>query len=198
MLGPDDDVFARELCWREFYADVLFADPGSARRAWSPTLADLPVDTGPEADARFDAWVAGRTGYPLIDAGMRQLAAEGWMHNRVRMAVASFLVKDLHLDWRRGAAHFMRALVDGDLASNQHGWQWVAGTGTDASPYNRVFNPTLQAKRFDPDGTYIKRYVPELRDLEPPAIHEPQSPIVDHAAERLEALRRYDEARRHR
>jgi deoxyribodipyrimidine photo-lyase len=208
MLGPDDDAFARPLCWRDFYADVLFADPGSARRAWSPALANIATDSGPGADAAFEAWVAGQTGYPLVDAGMRQLTNEGWMHNRVRMSAASFLVKDLHLDWRRGAAYFMRALVDGDLASNQHGWQWVAGTGTDASPYHRVFNPILQSKRFDPDGEYIRRYVPELRDLPAPVIHEPwkapdgppagyPSPIVDHATERLEALRRYDHARRH-
>ncbi len=207
MLGPADIEFRRQLCWRDFYADVLFGDPGSARRAWSPVLSGMRIDTGPVADARFDAWVAGRTGYPLVDAGMRQLAAEGWMHNRVRMVTASFLVKDLHLDWRRGAAHFMHTLVDGDLASNQHGWQWVAGTGTDASPYHRIFNPVVQSERFDPDGTYIRRYVRELGAVAAPAIHQPWTapggppdgyppPIIDHRAERGEALRRLHEARR--
>jgi deoxyribodipyrimidine photo-lyase len=131
----------------------------------------------------------GRTGFPLVDAGMRQLRSEGWMHNRVRMLTASFLVKDLHLDWRRGARLFLDLLVDGDLASNNHGWQWAAGTGTDAAPFHRVFNPTLQAERFDPDGAYVRRYVPEAEGFGYPA------PIVDHAAERAEALRRWEEAR---
>lgn len=194
--------FRTELCWREFYADVLFHDPASARRAWNPSMRTIDVDEGADADERFGAWTEGRTGYPFIDAGMRQLRAEGWMHNRARMATASFLVKDLHLDWRRGAHWFMRHLIDGDLASNSHGWQWVAGTGTDASPYVRVFNPVTQSKRFDPDGTYIRRYVPELAELDDRAIHEPWKlrggppngyplPIVEHAAERAEALRRF-------
>ena len=145
--------------------------------------------TGPAADTRFACWTEGRTGYPLVDAGMRQLAAEGWMHNRVRMLTASFLVKDLHLDWRRGAAHFLHELVDGDLASNNHGWQWVAGTGTDAAPFYRVFSPERQAGRFDPDGAYVARYVPEYGTPEYP------DPIVDHAVERAEALDRWQEAR---
>lgn len=185
-------VFRTELCWREFYADALHHDPDSARRSWAAGMRDLRVDTGRAADARFDAWVAGRTGFPIVDAGMRQLLAEGWMHNRVRMITASFLVKDLHLDWTRGARHFMRHLVDGDLSSNSHGWQWVAGTGTDASPFVRVFNPVTQSKRFDPNGDYIRRHVPELADLAAPEIHEPRDTIVDHAAERLEALRRFE------
>lgn len=200
--SPAHRSFATELCWREFYADVLWHDPGSSRRAWNRSLEAMEVDAGPEAEARFAAWAEGRTGYPLVDAGMRQLQSEAWMHNRVRMLVASFLVKDLHLDWRRGALHFLDRLVDGDLASNHHGWQWVAGTGTDAAPYHRVFNPTTQARRFDPDGTYIRRYVPELGELSAGTIHEPwkladsappgyPAPIVDHAEERLEALRRY-------
>jgi deoxyribodipyrimidine photo-lyase len=120
---------------------------------------------------------------------MRQLAAEGWMHNRVRMLTASFLVKDLHLDWRRGAAHFLDLLVDGDLASNNHGWQWVAGTGTDAAPFHRVFSPDRQAERFDPDGDYVARYVPEYGTSDYP------TPIVDHAVERREALERWQEAK---
>ena len=204
--SPSEVSFRTELCWREFYADVLFQDPESARRSWSPRMRGLETDGGAAADRRFEAWAEGRTGYPLVDAGMRQLRQEAWMHNRVRMVVASFLVKDLHIDWRRGARHFMQHLVDGDLASNNHGWQWVAGTGTDASPFPRVFNPVTQSKRFDPDGTYIKRYVPELRDVDGGAVHEPwrlaggpppgyPAPMVDHAAERHEALRRFDALR---
>ena len=137
---------------------------------------------------------------------MRQLLAEAWVHNRVRMIVGSFLCKDLHLHWRRGARHFMRHLRDGDLASNQHGWQWVAGTGTDPSPYYRVFNPTRQGQQFDPDGAYVRRWVPELRDVPDRYVHEPwtlpggppegyPAPVVDHAEERQVALARYQEVR---
>src|SRR6201989_1364320 len=122
---------------------------------------------------KLDAWKEGRTGYPIVDAGMRQLLAEGWMHNRLRMIVASFLVKDLHIEWTHGARHFMRHLVDGDLASNQHGWQCPAGTGTDAAPYFRIFNPVPQGRKFDPEGEYIRRYVPELRELSGKEIHQP-------------------------
>ncbi len=216
--GAGPDLFRSELCWREFYADVLWHRPETARHALVTAMEDMRVDAGPTADERFDAWCLGRTGFPFIDAGMRQLLVEGWMHNRVRMAVASFLVKDLHLDWRRGAAWFMRHLVDGDLASNQHGWQWTAGTGTDASPYFRVFNPISQGKKFDPRGVYVRRYVPELAGLADTFIHEPwlvpaaeptslfddvgaptmssyPGPIVDHAAERVESLARYAEVR---
>ena len=204
--APGARTFASELCWREFYADVLFTWPETVRRNFAEGMDGLRWDEGPEADARFAAWCAGRTGYPIVDAGMRQLLAEGWMHNRVRMIVASFLVKDLHIDWRRGAAWFMRHLVDGDLASNVHGWQWTAGTGTDAAPFFRVFNPTLQGQRFDPEGDYVRRFVPELRSIAGPAVHEPwleagdlfagdaasyPAPIVDHATERDEALARY-------
>ncbi len=205
-LSPDDATFRRELAWREFYAAVLHHWPGSARRDFAPNMAALRWDTGTLADERFTAWAEGRTGYPIIDAGMRQLLAEGWMHNRLRMIVASFLVKDLHLPWQRGARHFMRHLVDGDLASNSHGWQWVAGTGTDAAPYVRVFNPVVQGRRFDPDATYIRRWVPELTQLSADDAHEPwrcnggvphgyPAPIVDHAQARREALARYAEAR---
>jgi deoxyribodipyrimidine photo-lyase len=148
------------------------------------------------------AWRDGRTGYPFVDAAMRQLLTEGWMHNRCRMVVASFLVKDLHLPWQHGAEHFMRHLVDGDLASNAHGWQWTAGTGTDAAPYFRIYNPVTQGQTFDPDGDYVRRYVPELRHLAGAAVHEPwlapdgrafgyPDRVVDHAAERQEALARY-------
>lgn len=201
---PGPDALRRELAWRDFYADVLFHRPDTAHRAFLPKMRSMRVDEGPATEARFAAWRDGRTGFPLVDAGMRQLAAEAWMHNRVRMVVASFLVKDLHLDWGRGAALFLDRLVDGDLASNQHGWQWVAGTGTDAAPYFRVFNPVAQSKRFDPEGSYLRQWLPELAEVAAPAIHEPwrlpggppegyPRPIVDHAIERAEALRRYDE-----
>jgi deoxyribodipyrimidine photo-lyase len=192
-----------ELAWREFYADVLWHTPESARQALQPKMAAMELDTGKRADERFDAWAAGRTGYPMVDAGMRQLSGEAWVHNRVRMIVASFLVKDLHIDWTRGARWFMQHLVDGDLASNNHGWQWVAGTGTDPAPYFRVFNPVTQGKEHDPDGDYVRRWVPELAGVAGAAAHEPwrlagglppgyPERIVDHAAERLEALSRYE------
>ena len=198
--------FVTELAWREFYADVLWHRPRSAWRDLRDTLGDMPYDRGPEVDDLVEAWRQGRTGYPFVDAGMRQLLAEGWMHNRVRMVTASFLVKDLHVWWPVGARHFLDHLVDGDLASNNHGWQWVAGTGTDASPFFRVFNPVTQGRRFDPDGRYVRRWVPELAHLDGAAAHEPWKasqgydggyppPIVDHAEERREALRRYEMAR---
>ena len=200
------EVLRSELAWREFYADVLWHRPASAWEALHPQLARLRRDEGALADERFAAWAEGRTGYPIVDAGMRQLLAEGWMHNRVRMIVASFLVKDLHLPWQRGARHFFEHLVDGDLASNAHGWQWVAGTGTDAAPFFRIFNPVAQGERFDPDGAYVRRWVPELAHLPTRDVHAPWKgrggvplgyvpPVVDHAVERLEALRRYDEVR---
>ncbi|MDQ3424457.1 MAG: DNA photolyase family protein [Actinomycetota bacterium] len=201
-------TFRTELGWREFYADVLWRRPDSARDYYKPEFARMEYDEpGDEPADGFEAWRHGLTGYPVVDAGMRQLRTEGWMHNRVRMIVASFLVKDLHLEWQHGARHFMQWLVDGDLASNQHGWQWTAGCGTDAAPYFRVFNPTTQGQKFDPNGDYIRRYVPELRDLDARAIHQPwtldggpprgyPAPIVDHAKERREALRRYQTVRR--
>ena len=196
------DTFAKELAWRDFYADVLCEWPDSARAAWNEKMAAIEVDTGQAADERFAAWCEGRTGFPIVDAGLRQLVAEGWMHNRVRMITASFLVKDLHVDWFRGARFFMQHLVDGDLASNNHGWQWVAGTGTDAAPYFRIFNPTAQGEKFDPDGVYVRRWIPELADIEAKYVHQPSAvpggppagypaPIVDHKAEREESLRRY-------
>ncbi len=199
-------TWAGELCWRDFYADVLYHRPETARTNYAENMDSLRWDTGKRADDRFDAWSQGQTGYPIVDAGMRQLLAEGWMHNRVRMITASFLVKDLHVDWTRGARWFLRYLVDGDLASNNHGWQWTAGTGTDAAPFFRIFNPTSQGQRFDPDGDYVRRYIPELAAIEGKAVHEPwkldhdlfgdgrpdyPDPIVDHKAERGEALDRY-------
>jgi deoxyribodipyrimidine photo-lyase len=175
-------AYLRELAFRDFYASVLYEWPDSAWSNWNKSFDGIQLDDNRE---RYEAWKAGRTGFAIVDAGMRQLAQTGWMHNRVRMIAASFLVKDLHLPWQWGARWFLEQLVDGDLASNQHGWQWAAGSGTDAAPYFRVFNPTTQAKKFDPDGTYIRRWVPEVDDDDYP------DPIVDHAVERKEALRRY-------
>ncbi|MBM7515595.1 cryptochrome/photolyase family protein [Nocardioides nitrophenolicus] len=192
--NPHAATFRKELAWREFYAHVLHHWPASAREYFRPELRGLPYITGAELRRRLDAWTAGRTGYPIVDAGMRQLLAEGWMHNRVRMIVASFLVKDLHVEWQHGARHFMTHLVDGDLASNQHNWQWVAGCGTDAAPYFRVFNPTTQAKKFDPDGAYVRRWVPELADPDQGGYPEP---IVDHAEQRAATLEAYQLLRRH-
>jgi len=189
-----------ELAWRDFYADVLWSAPGSA---WSD-LNPLGVDYDQPGE-EYDAWCRGETGFPIVDAGMRQLLATGWMHNRVRMITASFLTKDLHVWWPHGARHFLAHLADGDLASNNHGWQWVAGTGTDAAPYFRVFNPVTQGKTFDPEGSYVRRWVPELAELAGSAAHEPwkhggadgyPDPIIDHAEERTEALRRWEHRRR--
>jgi deoxyribodipyrimidine photo-lyase len=200
------ETFETELAWREFYADVLWHRPETHREAFDPRMARLAYDRGADADEHFAAWADGRTGFPIVDAGMRQLRGEAYVHNRVRMIVASFLTKDLHVDWWRGARFFLQHLVDGDLASNNHGWQWVAGTGTDASPYHRVFNPVTQGRRFDPDGEYVRRWVPELRDLPARYVHEPwlapdgippgyPEPIVDHAHERRIALDRYEQVR---
>lgn len=175
--------YRRELAWREFCADLLAGNPNAAWKPLRPEFDKMQYDEPGEA---FDAWRSGMTGYPIVDAGMRELAQTGFMHNRVRMVVASFLVKDLHVHWKFGARWFMQHLVDGDLASNSLNWQWVAGCGADASPYFRVFNPSTQAKKFDPDGTYQHRWIPELGTDDYPA------PIVDHAEARLEALRRYD------
>lgn len=180
-------AYLRELAFRDFYADVLYHWPKSLWHNWNDQFDDISLDTGKAAEKRFDAWREGRTGFPLVDAGMRQLSETGFMHNRVRMIAASFLVKDLHLPWWWGARHFLDQLTDGDMASNQHGWQWAAGTGTDAAPYFRVFNPETQAKKFDPDGDYIRRWIPEFGTDDYP------DPIVDHKAEREEALRRFGE-----
>lgn len=189
--------FAIELCWREFYADVLLHQPATA---WGD-LRPLGLTYDDPGDG-FEAWRSGLTGYPIVDAGMRQLLHEGWMHNRVRMVTGSFLTKDLHAWWPLGARHFLDHLLDGDVASNSHGWQWVAGTGTDAAPYFRVFNPVSQGRKFDPDGDYVRRWIPELAHLPGAAVHEPWKhplgyeggyplPIVDHAVERRVALDRY-------
>ena len=203
--SPDETTFAKELAWREFYADVLWHNPSSLTDYLQPRFAEMRYDDGTEhGEARLAAWKAGRTGYPMVDAGMRQLLSDGWVHNRVRMIVASFLVKDLHLEWQRGADWFEHWLTDFDPASNAHGWQWTAGCGTDASPYYRVFNPILQGLKFDPNGDYVRKYVPELRHIDGAAVHEPwllvdglakgyPAPIVDHSDERNESLARLAE-----
>jgi deoxyribodipyrimidine photo-lyase len=197
--------YTRQLAWRDFYGDVLFHRPDAVTKAVRPAFEAIATDDpgrNPTAAKRLEAWKQGRTGYPLVDAGMRQMLAEGWMHNRIRMVVASFLIKDLHIGWQHGAAFFMERLRDGELAQNHLNWQWVAGSGTDPAPYFRVFNPITQSEKFDPDGAYIRRYVSELADVRLEHLHEPwkdpaglpagyPAPIVDHAAERKEALDRY-------
>ena len=198
-------ALARQIAWRDFYADTLFHRPDAVTQPIKPEFTRMPTDEpepGTTAAERLAAWQQGRTGYPLVDAGMRQLQAENWMHNRVRMVVASFLVKDLHIGWWHGADWFMTYLRDGDIAQNQLNWQWVAGCGNDPAPYFRIFNPITQSEKFDPDGTYIRRYVPELADVPDEHLHTPwlapggvpkgyPEPIVDHAAERKQALDRY-------
>ena len=205
--GDGSATFLSEIAWREFYADVLHHHPASVREPLQAKMSRLEVDTGPEAEERFRTWARGETGIPLVDASMRQLLSEGWMHNRGRMLTASFLIKHLHLDWRWGARWFMWRLIDGDLASNTHGWQWTAGTGTDAAPYYRIFSPVAQAERFDPDGAFVHRYVPELDGIDAPAVLQPgggvdllhpadyPAPMVDLKAERAEALRRLEETK---
>jgi deoxyribodipyrimidine photo-lyase len=198
---PGEITFMKELAWREFYADVLWHNPHTVEGYYEPRFAKMRYDLDP---AKLEAWQQGKTGYPMVDAGMRQLLAEGWMHNRVRMIVASFLVKDLHIEWQHGARWFEQHLTDFDVASNSHGWQWTAGCGTDASPYYRIFNPVMQGYKFDPNGDYVRKYVPELRGIPGKEVHEPwlllsglaegyPAPIVDHAAERNEALARLEE-----
>ena len=195
------DTFRKEIAWREFYADVLFNNPDTDTEYYAPRFKEMRYD---KPGKQFKAWCEGKTGYPFVDAAMRQLLLEGWMHNRTRMVVASFLVKDLHLEWQLGERFFAEHLVDYDVASNAHGWQWTAGTGTDASPYYRVFNPIEQGRRFDENGDYIRRYVPELAHLSGAEIHEPWlfldgyshgyvERVVDHAVERIESLERLKE-----
>lgn len=212
--GPGDGrrTFGNELAWREFYAHVLFHRPDVARRSFRPAFDRIPWR---DDAVGFDAWRTGQTGYPVVDAGMRQLAASGWMHNRARMIVASFLTKHLLIDWRAGEGWFMRTLIDGDVASNNGGWQWAASTGTDPQPYFRIFNPVLQGRRHDPDGAYVRRWVPELAAVPTARIHAPSdmttaeqaaagcrigidypAPIVDHGAARARALAAYEAARR--
>ncbi|MBI1179411.1 MAG: deoxyribodipyrimidine photo-lyase [Alphaproteobacteria bacterium] len=201
--------FLRELLWREFCCHLLFHFPALTHRPLRPEFERFPWRD--DADA-LRAWQRGRTGYPIVDAGMRELWETGWMHNRVRMIAASFLVKDLAIDWRAGAAWFLDTLVDADPANNSCGWQWVAGCGTDASPYFRVFNPALQAQKFDPEGAYVRRWVPELASVPDACLAEPWKmaagdretiglrlgrtyphPIVDHGQARRRALAAFDE-----
>jgi len=210
--GDGRRTFANELVWREFYAHVLFHQPRVRTAAFRPEFEALPWS---DDELTFRAWADGRTGYPIVDAAMRQLLTTGWMHNRARMVAASFLTKDLLVDWRRGEAHFMRHLVDGDVASNNGGWQWSASTGTDPQPYFRIFNPILQGRRFDPAGDYVRRFVPELGRVPVERIHAPwemtdaeqatagcrigtdyPAPIVDHHEARTRALAVYEAARR--
>ncbi len=192
---PGRRKFLQELIWREFYYHVLFRNPRVETEEFQARFKNLPWEN---REDHFAAWQEGRTGYPIVDAGMRQLKATGWMHNRVRMIVASFLTKDLLIDWRWGERHFMKHLLDGDLAPNNGGWQWAASTGCDAQPYFRIFNPALQSKRWDPDGSYIRKYVPELAKAK--NVHEPDpkdrgteypAPIVDHGVQRMRAEKLY-------
>jgi len=164
------ETWLNELIWREFYIQILYHFPRVVKTSFNPALANIPWRNNA---SEFEAWKAGETGVPVVDAGMRQLKSLGWMHNRARMIVASYLVKDLLIDWRWGEAWFMENLLDGDLAANNGGWQWTAGTGTDAAPYFRIFNPVLQSQKFDPNGDYIRRWVPELRGLDAKDIHAP-------------------------
>jgi deoxyribodipyrimidine photo-lyase len=199
-----------ELIWRDFYHQVLFHHPHVVGHAYRSDCDAIRWERGERADADFAAWCAGRTGYPLVDAGMRQLNATGYMHNRLRMVTASFLTKDLGLDWRRGEAYFAEKLNDFDLSSNNGGWQWASSSGCDAQPYFRIFNPITQSEKFDPEGKFIKRYLPELAMLDAKAIHAPwrakpmvlqaarfvpgrdyPMPIVDHDVARKETLARY-------
>ncbi len=201
------NTFLDQIVWREFYKQILANFPHVDGRSFRTELDAVPWKT---AAAAYDLWRKGLTGYPIVDAAMRQLNSEGWMHNRGRMITASFLTKDLHIDWRMGERHFMERLVDGDLALNNGGWQWSAGTGTDAQPWHRIFNPVLQGEKFDPDGAYVRKYVPELSGVPDRYIHSPwrmpaaisskagvrlgadyPEPIVDHSRERDRALARY-------
>ena len=205
--GVDVETFERELGWREFNHHVLFHHPDITTRNFRDTFDGFPWRDDRKA---FEAWKRGRTGYPIVDAGMRQLWATGWMHNRVRMVVASFLIKHLLIDWRKGEAWFWDTLVDADLANNAAGWQWVAGSGADAAPYFRIFNPVLQGVKYDRDGEYVRRWAPELAGLPGVLIHRPweadqktlkaagvrlgsdyPAPIVDHALARDRALAAY-------
>jgi deoxyribodipyrimidine photo-lyase len=208
--NPTEDTihFRKELAWREFSWHLLFHYPDLADSEFNPRFADFGWNFDERA---FRAWTRGTTGYPIVDAGMRELWQTGWMHNRVRMIAASFLIKDLMIDWRHGERWFRDTLVDADPASNAASWQWVAGSGADAAPYFRIFNPVLQGEKFDPKGDYIRRYVPEISRLSNDVLHRPfeaqpaalqkaevrlgftyPRPMVDHAAARDRALRAYE------
>jgi len=206
MQGGDHgaEVWLSELIWRDFYHQVMHHHPHAMTASFRPEYDHIQWDTGAEADAAFAAWCEGRTGFPLVDAAMRQLNQTGYMHNRLRMVAASFLCKDLGLHWQRGEAYFAEKLLDFDLAANNGGWQWASSSGCDAQPYFRIFNPTSQSEKFDAEGRFIRRYCPELADLDDRAIHAPWQaaplqmqgrgyprPLVDHAAARERTLARY-------
>jgi deoxyribodipyrimidine photo-lyase len=201
------EEFRSQLAWREFYAHVLYFNPEVVAENYRSYSNPVEWEDDPELLA---AWKRGETDYPIVDAGMRQLLAEAFVHNRIRMVVAAFLTKDLLVDWRHGYDHFREHLVDHDPANDSGGWQWAASTGTDAQPYFRIFNPFTQAERFDPEAEYVRRYVPELRGVDPEVIHschelsaaereelapEYQPPIVDHATRREAALAMFECAR---
>lgn len=205
--------FVRQLAWRDWYAHLTAEHPDINKVSLRAEYDRIKWRSGPDADADFILWKEGRTGYPIVDAAMRQLAACGWMHNRLRMVVASFLVKDLLVDWRRGERWFRWMLTDGEIAQNAGNWQWVAGTGPDSAPYFRVFNPITQSRRFDPEGGYLRRWLPELASLNNSDIHAPWQakpldlaaagvtlgstyplPIVDHAEARQRAIAIYKQA----
>jgi deoxyribodipyrimidine photo-lyase len=197
--GDGAASWLNELIWREFYIAILYHFPHVSRTAFNPALANIPWRND---ESEFQAWKEGRTGVPVVDAAMRQLRATGWMHNRARMIVASFLVKDLLINWQWGERWFMENLLDGDPAANNGGWQWTAGTGTDAAPYFRIFNPVLQSQKFDPNGGYIRKWVPELAHLPSDVIHAPwekrirvpgypSQPIVDREKARERTLKAY-------
>lgn len=205
--GGAGSVWLNELIWREFYRHLITFYPRLCQHR--PFIHWTDRVQWKRNAAHFQAWREGKTGYPIVDAAMRQLNATGWMHNRLRMITASFLVKDLLIDWREGERYFMSQLIDGDLAANNGGWQWAASTGTDAAPYFRIFNPTTQGEKFDRDGDFIRRWLPELRNVPGKAIHTPWTwakkegvtldyphPIVDHKQARLETLAAYDAARK--
>ncbi len=189
--------FTKEIAWREFYYSILYHKPQVEKHSFNPKFEHLKWENNKN---HFERWKEGATGFPIVDAGMRQLLKTGWMHNRVRMIVASFLTKHLLIDWRWGENHFMKELLDGDLAPNNGGWQWAASTGCDPQPYFRVFNPWLQGAKFDPEGIYVKTFVSELKDAPPEVIHDADSdrskwnyprPIVDHSIQRDKAIRLY-------
>ncbi len=194
-------TFQKQLAWREFFMGILWHFPEVLETDFNEKWRGLKWDD-PGNDDRFEKWQEGRTGFPIVDAGMRQLKASGYMHNRVRMITAMFLTKDLHIHWRHGEAHFMRHLIDGEIANNNGGWQWSAGTGADAAPYFRIQNPWTQCSRHDPDGEYVKRWIPELEKVAPARFAKPSEderpiadgyplPMVDHSAEREETLARF-------
>jgi deoxyribodipyrimidine photo-lyase len=208
--GSGDAVWLSELIWREFYMMILWRHPRVATQSFKPAFDALRWEDGDAADPLFAAWCEGRTGYPLVDAAMAQLNQTGFMHNRLRMVTASFLTKDLGIDWRRGERYFALRLIDYELSSNNGGWQWAASTGCDAQPWFRIFNPVTQSRRFDPDGAFIRRWLPQLARLEGAAVHAPwlakaaqldaagvvlgrdyPVPVVDHDAARERTLARF-------